>query len=87
MDELGHETVAAQFRYDLRDATPDEVEQLLITDNTVRRHMEPLDLARAAIRLFEIEHKEKYGHVPSNPLQEGTLRPRSAASSAGPGGT
>lgn len=76
LKELGHETVAARVRYDLRDATPGDVERLLITDNTVRRQMATLDVARAEIRLYEIEYKKKYGYVPSDPLRNEKLRAR-----------
>ena len=76
LKELGHETVAARVRYDLRGATPGDVEHLLITDNTVRRQMATLDLALAEIRLYEIEHKKKRGYVPSNPLRDEKLRAR-----------
>jgi ParB-like chromosome segregation protein Spo0J len=52
---LGWEEVEVVVRHDLAEAGEDAVEELFITDNSIRRHLSPLSRARCARRLLELK--------------------------------
>jgi ParB-like chromosome segregation protein Spo0J len=52
---LGRETTDVLVRYDLVDATVDEIERVFLGENVNRQQLDPLSKARAALRMIEIE--------------------------------
>lgn len=68
---LNGESVApVVIRKDLATASMDQVEKHFIQENTLRRQLEPLDRAFAALRLFEIERGRKRRDIATDELAE-----------------
>jgi ParB-like chromosome segregation protein Spo0J len=62
-EQLGWTEIDAWVRNDLADQGEDAVERRLIEDNLTRRQLDPLDLARCALRLKNMARKRWEGRL------------------------
>lgn len=60
---LGCEETTVRVRYDLAEATRDEIDRVFLGDNVHRRQLDPLAKARAGLRLLEIEKGREPGSL------------------------
>ena len=73
---LDHVVSDVRVRHDLAKATRSEVDVEFIADNFARRQLDPLDRARVALRLFELERDKRGRKTVDHPPVEGELRDR-----------
>lgn len=73
---LDHVVSDVRVRHDLAKATRSEVDKVFISDNYNRRQLDPLDRARVALRLFELERDKRVRTAVGHPPVEGELRDR-----------
>jgi hypothetical protein len=60
---LGHDEADVLVRYDLAEASSDEIEKAFLSDNLARRQLDTLAKARSALRLLEIEKGRARGDL------------------------
>lgn len=66
----GVERHEVTVRYDLAEATAEEIERFFLEENVNRRQLDPLAKIRAAIRLFEIEQDTTLSRLLSGGIEE-----------------
>ena len=74
--ELDYVMFHVRVRHDLAKATRSEVDKYFLADNFARRQLDPLDRARAAVRLFELERDKRGRKTGDQQPVEGELRNR-----------